>query len=150
MLFVGAGFGRVGRRHQRAPGVRLCHSSCLASASAACSLVEEVVHQLCAPAQAQFAEDVAEVELDRLVAEEQRLRHLPVGEAGGDGTGHLQFLHGECLHIPGRHLVAWHAVAGRCQFGGGALGPRTCAEQLEDLQGLPERPACVGAASGTS
>lgn len=82
-----------------ASGHRLPRATCRRRHWAAGGALERRC-ELCAGADAELAVDLAEVELDRLLAEEELGRHVAVRRAAGYGFGHAQ--------LGGRETVARH------------------------------------------
>jgi hypothetical protein len=84
----------------------------------------------------QLAIDAAEVELDRLVAEEERGADLLVGLSLGHLQRDLKLLRRQLLGLEG--LPAGERLAARPQLATRALGPRPRADSLEVLKRPPQ------------
>src|ERR1700729_1490903 len=92
---------------------------------------------------AQFAEDLAQVVVDRAGAEEQLGSDVAVRQALSHQPCDLEFL--RCELVWGRGLAFAGGLAGGAQFRLGALRPWDGAERAEQVAGGAQMPACLGA-----
>src|SRR5215208_6146635 len=88
-------------------------------------------HQLCSGAEADLAEDLAQVVVDRARAEVELCGNLAVGHAGGDEPRDLQLLRGELVERRG--VAPPGRLAGGAQLRPGALLQRRCADLVEEV-----------------
>src|SRR6185436_19752901 len=90
-------------------------------------------HELGARGQAELAEHLAQVVVDRARAEVELCGDLAVGHAGGDESGDLQLLWGQLVERRG--VAPPGRLAGGAQLGLGALLPRRQADLVEEVGG---------------
>src|SRR5215207_7519226 len=108
----------------------------------------ELLDERGARAQVELAVDAAQVEVDRLGAEEQGRADLPVGLALGGLERDLQLLRRQLLAVA--RLAAPEPLAGGAKLGRRALCPRPRAEPIEFVVRGAQLAACVDPAAGAT